>query len=97
STASASACTTRDRPLFADGGGRAQARSASHGGRGPAQQPQGGDPTGLPLHASATDCPLPKFGIAAIGHGHLLAVTILIGRDRSTTIRLPLAALPRTP
>jgi hypothetical protein len=41
------------------------------------------------LHSSATDCPLPKFGIVAIGHGHLLAVTILIGPDRFTTIRLP--------
>ena len=31
------------------------------------------------FHASATDCPLPKFGIVTIGHGHLLALTILIG------------------
>jgi hypothetical protein len=51
----------------------------------------------VPLHASATDCPLLKFGIFTIGHGHLLALTILIGPDRSTTIRLPLASLPRTP
>src|SRR5216683_3618630 len=33
----------------------------------------------------------PKFGIVTIGHGHLLALTILIGSDRSTTICLPLA------
>ena len=32
-------------------------------------------------HASATDCPLPKFDIVTIGHGHLLALTILIGPD----------------
>src|SRR5580700_4872654 len=37
----------------------------------------------------------PKFGVT-IGHGHLLAPTILIGPDRSTTIRLPLASLPHT-
>src|SRR5208282_6694013 len=43
-----------------------------------------------------TDGPLPKFGIVAIGHGHLV-LTILIGPDRSTTIRLPLASLPCTP
>src|SRR6202023_1934663 len=49
-----------------------------------------------PLQASATDCPLPKFGIVTIGHGHLLALTILIGPDCSTTIRLPLTSLPRT-
>jgi hypothetical protein len=47
------------------------------------------------LHASATDCPLPKFGVT-IGHSHLLALTIPIGPDRSTTIRLPLASPPRT-
>src|ERR1700720_1104766 len=29
-----------------------------------------------------------KFGIVTIGHGHLLALTILIGPDCSTTIRL---------
>jgi hypothetical protein len=38
-----------------------------------------------------------SFGIVAIGHGHLLVLTILIGPDRSTTIRLPLASLPCTP
>jgi hypothetical protein len=47
----------------------------------------------VPLHASATDCPLLKFGIFTIGHGHLLALTILIGPDRSTTIRLPLVSI----
>src|SRR5215469_15549127 len=31
-----------------------------------------------------------------VGHGHLLAVTILIGPDRSTTICLPLASRPST-
>src|SRR6202022_3556077 len=51
----------------------------------------------VPLHGSANDCPLPKFGIVTIGHGHLLALTILIGPDCSTTIRLPLTSLPRTP
>ena len=30
-------------------------------------------------------------------NGHLLALTILIGPDCSTTIRLPLTSLPRTP
>jgi len=39
----------------------------------------------------------PKVRQVAIGHGHLLAVTILIGPDRSTTISLPLASLPSTP
>src|SRR5271170_8036965 len=48
-------------------------------------------------HASATDCPLPKFDIVTIGHGHLLALTILIGPDRATTIRLPFASVPHTP
>jgi hypothetical protein len=48
------------------------------------------------LHASATDCPLPKFDIVTIGHGHLLALTILIGPDRSTTMRLPFASVPHT-
>jgi hypothetical protein len=47
--------------------------------------------------ASATDCPLPKFDTVAIGHGHLLALTILIGPDCSTTMRLPLASVPDTP
>src|SRR6516225_12360535 len=46
--------------------------------------------------ASATDCPLPKLGIVTIGRGHLLALTILIGPDCSTTICLP-SSLPRTP
>src|SRR6516164_5269411 len=46
--------------------------------------------------ASATDCPLPKLGIVTIGHGRLLALTILIGPDCSTTICLP-SSLPRTP
>jgi hypothetical protein len=49
-----------------------------------------------PLHVSATDGPLPKFGVVAIAHSHLLAVTILIGPARSTTIGLPLASLPGT-
>ena len=40
----------------------------------------------MPLHASATDGPLPKLGILTIGRGHLLALTILIGPDCSTTI-----------
>jgi hypothetical protein len=44
----------------------------------------------VPLHASATDCPFPKLGNVTIGHGHLVAPTILIGPDRSTTICLPL-------
>ena len=39
----------------------------------------------------------PELGIVTIGHGHLLALTILIGPDCSTTICLPLASLPRTP
>ena len=43
------------------------------------------------MHASATGCPLPKFGIVTIGRAHLLALTILIGPDCSTTICLPLA------
>src|SRR5215831_17046240 len=43
------------------------------------------------------DRPLPRFGIWRSGHGHLLAVTILIGSDRSTMICLPLGSLPRTP
>ena len=38
-----------------------------------------------------------KVRQVAIGHGHLLAVTILIGSDRSTTLCLPLASLPRHP
>jgi len=45
----------------------------------------------------ATDRPLPRFGMSRIGLGHLLAVTILIGPNRSTTIGLPLASLPCTP
>src|SRR6516165_429699 len=51
----------------------------------------------VPLHASATDGPLPRFGMSRIGLGHLLAVAILIGPNRSTTIGLPLASLPCTP
>ena len=47
--------------------------------------------------ASATDRPLPRFGMSRIGLGHLLAVAILIGPNRSTTIGLPLASLPCTP
>jgi len=39
----------------------------------------------------------PELGIVTIGRGHLLALTILIGPDCSTTICLPLASLPRTP
>jgi hypothetical protein len=39
----------------------------------------------------------PKVRHVAIGLGHLLAVTILIGPNRSTTIGLPLASLPSTP
>jgi len=39
----------------------------------------------------------PKLGIVTIGHGHFLALTILIGPDCATTICLPLASLPRTP
>jgi hypothetical protein len=40
--------------------------------------------------------PLPNSSIVTIGHGHLLALTIVIGPDRSTTIGLPLASLPST-
>ena len=47
--------------------------------------------------ASATDRPLPRFGMSRPGLGHLLAVTILIGPNRSTTIGLPFASLPCTP
>jgi hypothetical protein len=39
----------------------------------------------------------PKVRQVAIGFGHLLAVTILIGPNRSTTIGLPFASLPCTP
>ena len=39
----------------------------------------------------------PKVRHVAIGLGHLLAVTILIGPNCSTTIGLPLASLPCTP
>ena len=38
-----------------------------------------------------------KVRHVAIGPGHLLAVTILIGPNNSTTIGLPLASLPCTP
>src|SRR6516162_3222436 len=51
--------------------------------------------TSAPLHASATRWSSPKFDVVAIGHDHLLAVTILISPDRST-IRLPLTSLPST-
>jgi hypothetical protein len=39
----------------------------------------------------------PTVRHVAIGCGYLLAVTILIGPNRSTTIGLPLASLPCTP
>jgi hypothetical protein len=37
-------------------------------------------------HASAIDCPFPKF-VLTIGRSHLLALMILIGPVRATTIR----------
>ena len=53
------------------------------------RQPVAGDPTTW----RRGDHPKNSIGSS----GHLLALTILIGPDRSTTIRFPLASLPSTP